>query len=108
MLNRRKAKDWPRLGSKAKKFQSVLKLLPPAHLETLKRIYLELDITSDCFLMDPDLMEKLARRFQEETGKRVKGNVLVGVIIAQRKRGLWIKISEPFADIEVIAKQSAS
>ena len=108
MFNRRKAKDWPRLGPKAKKFPSVLNLLSPADLETLKQIYSDLDITSDNFLFEPKLVQRIVRRFQKQTGKKVSGYILVGIIIAKRKRGLWIRIREPFADIETIAKEQVS
>ena len=107
MFNRRKAKDWPRLGPKAKKFQSVLNLLSTAELEVLKQIYCDLDITSDDFLFKPDSIEIITRRFKELTGRKINGTILVSVIIAKRKRGLWVRIREPFADMEAIARNRA-
>lgn len=99
MFNRRKAKDWPRLGTSAKKFESVLNSMNSSQIETLKQIYFELDEPSDEFLFKPELMRKIARRFEGLTGAKISSSILVAVIVAKRKRGLWVKIREPFADI---------
>jgi hypothetical protein len=105
MISRRKAKDWPRLGSKAKKFESVKDLLSDYQVETLRGIYLEMDIPSDEFLIKPDLMRKITHRFEGLTGTRAEGATLIAVIMAKRKRGEWVKIREVegFEDIEQIA-----
>lgn len=108
MFNRRKAKDWPRLGTKARKFKSVLNMLSPADTETLKKIYCELDITSDDLLFDKEMMSQIARRFKEQAGKTINGHTLVAVIIAKRKRRLWVRIRGPFADMETVAQELAS
>jgi hypothetical protein len=102
MFNRRKAQDWPKLGTSAKKFRSVLNLLPAEQITVLKNIYLDLDITSDKFLFDPAQISKIAQRFQKETGKRIPGPTLVGIIVAKRKRGEWPKIREAFGDISAL------
>ncbi len=99
MFNRRKVQDWPKLGTSAKKFQSVLNRLSAEDTAILKNIYLKLDITSDNFLFDSEYISKIARRFKEETGRQIPGPTLVGVIIAKRKRGEWPKIREAFGDI---------
>ncbi|MCK4790738.1 MAG: hypothetical protein KAV87_43785 [Desulfobacteraceae bacterium] len=102
MINRRKAKDWPRLETKAKKLDSVLNKLNASQLEELKQIYLDLDETSDELLFQPDLMRKISMQFEGRTGTKIDAPILIAVIIAKRKRGLWVKIREPFADIEAI------
>jgi hypothetical protein len=107
IINRRKAKDWPRLGPKAKKFPSVLNLLTSAQLEALKQIYLDLDVPSDEFLFEPNLMREVARRFEGLTGTRYNSPILIAAIVAKRKRGLWVKIREPFADVEAIVDGTA-
>ena len=107
MINRRKAKDWPRLGPKAKKFKSVLNELTSGQLETLKQIYLDLDVPSDEFLFDPNLMQEVALRFEGFTGTRYNASILIAAIVAKRKRGLWVKIREPFADVEAIVDGTA-
>jgi len=103
MINRRKQSDWPRLGTRATKFDSVLNLLSPDQIAVLRQIYLELDIPSDQFLYEPQLIRDIANRFTGLSGTSVPGTTLVAVIIAKRKRGLWVKIREPFVDIEEVA-----
>lgn len=105
MVNRRKAKDWPRLGSKAKKFEPVKDLLSDYQAGILRGIYLEMDIPSDEFLIKPDLMREITHRFEGVTGTKVEGATLIAVIMAKRKRGEWVKIREVegFEDIEQIA-----
>ncbi|MFC1605171.1 hypothetical protein ACFL5F_09120 [Planctomycetota bacterium] len=104
MINRRKQADWPTLGSKARKFDSVLNELTPAQLEFLRQIYLELDIPSDEFLFKIELVRGIEQRFTEFFGIRIPGYTLVAVIVAKRKRGLWVKIREEgFMDVEKLA-----
>ena len=79
-----------------------MNLLTSAQLEALKQIYLDLDVPSDEFLFEPNLMREVARRFQGLTGTRYNSSILIASIVAKRKRGLWVKIREPFADIESI------
>ncbi len=103
----RKVADWPKLGAKAKKFHSVLNLLTSEELATLRQVYLDLDRTSDEYLFDRQMMDDLANRFKGLTGKRISGSVLAAVIVAQRKRGNWVKIREPFGDIQAITDTRA-
>lgn len=107
MINRRKAKDWPRLGTAARKLESVLNLLNDSQLDVLRKIYLDLDVPSDELLFDPKLMQTIAKRFEGLSGTRINGPILISAIVAKRKRGLWVKIREPFADIEAIAASGA-
>jgi hypothetical protein len=81
--------------------------LTSGQLETLKQIYLDLDVPSDEFLFDPNLMRKVARRFEGLTGTRYDAPILIAAIVAKRKRGLWVKIREPFADVEAIVDDTA-
>ena len=109
MINRRKQKDWPTLGGTARKFDSVLDELTPSQMETLRQIYLELDIPSDEFLFQTDLTRRIENRFRGLTGTRVPGYTLVAVIVAKRKRGLWVKIrDEGFGDIGQLAQKGTS
>lgn len=104
IFDRRKAADWPRLGSRARKFESVLDLLTSPQLMSLKHIYLSLDITSDELLFAPASMRQIAQRFHSETGDTIPGSTLVAVIVAKRKRGKWVGLREEFADIAVVEK----
>lgn len=104
MFNRRKQSDWPTLGKSAKKLDSVLNELTPPQLAALKQIYLDLDIPSDEFLFDPKRTREIADRFQRFTETTIRGYVLVAVILAKRKRGLWVRIREDaFSDIAELA-----
>ena len=109
MINRRKQADWPTLGPKARKFDSVLNELKPKQLEFLRQVYLELDIPSDEFLFKADLTRTIEQRFKGLSGTRIPGYKLVAVIVAKRKRGLWLKIREgQFGDIEQLAQKRTS
>lgn len=101
MFNRRKAKDWPKLGSTAKKFDSELNSLSPDELFVLRQIYLDFNIFSDNFLFKPELVQKLEEQFAALTGTFISGQRLVAAIVAKRKRGEWVRISDDFADIEM-------
>jgi hypothetical protein len=104
MINRRKRKDWPTLGATARRFDSVLDELTAAQTETLRQVYLELDIPSDEFLFRVELTRKIESRFRGLTGVRIPGYTLVAVIVAKRKRGLWVRIrDEGFGDIAALA-----
>ncbi len=94
------------LGPKAKTFPSVLNSLSTTEFETLKQIYCDLDVTSDALLFDSDQIQQIARRFKDLTGRTINGTILVAAIIAKRKRGLWVRIREPFGDMEAIADRA--
>lgn len=109
MINRRKQKDWPTLGATARRFASVLDELSAGQIETLRQIYLELDVPSDEFLFRVELTRKIENRFTGLTGVRVAGYTLVAAIVAKRKRGLWVKIrDEGFGDIGQLAQKRTS
>ncbi len=109
MFNRRKAADWPKLGTKARKFGSVLHELTPAQLEHLRQVYLALDIPSDEFLFKVELTREIEHRFTGLSKIRIPGYTLVAAIVAKRKRGLWIKIrEEAFGDVEQLAVKKRS
>jgi len=116
MLNRRKEADWPRLGAKAKRFStSMLDLLPIELVDILKRIYVSIDIPLDEYLFRRKLVAEIERRYAAEAHSAESGDVLVAVMIAYRKRGLWPTIREatpeklrPFADIDEVAKRDAA
>ena len=107
MFNRRKQADWPKLGATARSFDSVLNELSPSQTETLRQIYMDLDIPSDQFLFRPDLTRKIENRFHGLAGERIPGYTLVAAIVAKRKRGLWVKIrEEAFGDISHLAENA--
>jgi hypothetical protein len=99
MINRRKQADWVRLGLKAKKFENLYNYLPESEVGILKSVYLSLDLPSDEFLFIPSRLLELANRFAALSGRRVPGHVLLGVIVARRKRGEWPKIRTAWGDI---------
>jgi hypothetical protein len=106
MMNRRKQADWPTLGKKAKKFESVINILSSSQLAALKQIYFDLDTPSDELLFRTDIRKKISDRFEGLTGAKYSSSTLVAVIMAKRKRGLWIRIREAFGDIAQISRQS--
>jgi hypothetical protein len=99
MVNRRKGTDWVRLGAKARKFENLYNFLPEHEVTILKSVYLSLDLPSDEFLFIPSRMLELAHRFAAISRRRVAGQVLLGVIVARRKRGEWPKIRTAWGDI---------
>jgi hypothetical protein len=109
MMNRRKAKDWPKVGKAAKRFPMVRDILSPDHTEKLRLIYLGLDETSDEFLFRPGLMRKLQELFEAATGTRIDGATLLAVIMGKRKHGEWEKIRQgiptAFSDIKSVARE---
>ena len=109
MINRRKQRDWPKLGPKARKFDSVLNELTSTQLEHLRQIYLQLDIPSDEFLFKPELVRIIKRQFEVLSCVRIPGYTLVAVIVAKRKRGLWVKIrEESFGDVDQLVQKRTS
>jgi hypothetical protein len=100
MINRRKEKDWPRLGDRAKKFPPVTQLLTDDQLEVLRDIYITLDVPSDQYICRVSLAKRIADLFHSRTGVRVSPNLLVAVIVAKRKRGVWVRIREAFDDLD--------
>lgn len=103
MFNRRKKKDWPTLGKRAKQYRPVGELLDDDQLDLLRAIYFDLDITSDDIQCDKGLIRKVAERFHALSGEYVPGTILLAVILAKRKRRKWPRIREDFDDIEQIA-----
>ncbi len=100
MMNRRKEADWPRLGSAAKRFEPVTELLTDEQLEALRRIYVTMDIPSDQYMCRNTLARRIADMFEASTGVRISAQVLVAVIVAKRKRGLWVRIRGAFGDLD--------
>ena len=111
MVNRRKndGGDWPKLGTKAMKFEPVGDLLTPAQIEVLRQIYERLDVPSDEFLFRPKLTDEIAQEFVAATGETVDPSLLVALIVAKRKRGEWCRIREQedatFSDIDEVARR---
>jgi hypothetical protein len=104
MFNRRKLKDWPRLGKRAEKFPSMLNLLPADQLAALEKVYETIGMAVDAYQFKPSLARRLAEGFFTATRISEDGEVLVAVMIARRKRGLWPALCEE-ADL---AGQSSS
>ena len=112
MVNRRKndGGDWPKLGDKAEKFESVTNLLTSAEMEALREIYVSSDMTSDELLFSPKYGAKIAESFKQATGRILPSSILIAIVFAKRKRGLWPTIrttteAAPFADIGQVARQ---
>jgi hypothetical protein len=100
MMNRRKEADWPCLGSSAKRFEPVTELLTDEQLEALRRIYITMDIPSDQYMCRNALARRIADLFHASTRAKVSPQVLVAVIVAKRKRGLWVRIRDAFGDLD--------
>lgn len=99
MINRRKNKDWPRLGSGATRLEGAANVLSNTEIEHLRTVYLSMDLPSDEFLYRPAKTAEIEARFARASGIRIPGGVLVAVIIAKRKRGEWVRIRDEFGDI---------
>lgn len=107
MFNRRKAKDWPRLGKRAEKFEPVETILSTSELSALQGLYEDMDETADNLQFSAGMLRRVAQQFREVTGNTVPGSVLVAVIVAKRKRGQWVclrKGVKAFSDIGEVAK----
>lgn len=114
MVNRRKNKDWPCLGTRARKFASVLDDFTEDELVLLESLYVEFNKTSDELLFSPKTARALADLFAKKAGRIMPGHTLVAAIFQKRKRGEWACIREgqqaaaeaaPFSDIQVVAKK---
>lgn len=114
MINRRKNKDWPTLGDRARRFEPVTDQLTDTQLEILRDIYVTMDIPSDEFLFRPDLIRAIEQQFATRAGVVIQGFILVAAIMAKRKRGLWVCIREgvareaAFSDLNAVAKRHAA
>ena len=97
MINRRKNRDWPKLGPRARTFEPAYLLLTDHQIKVLEDIYVNLDIPSDEYLFSPDFARSLVKEFGERTGTIVPAATLIAVIFAKRKRGEWICIREAVA-----------
>lgn len=60
--------------------------------ESLKRIYLELEIPTDRFINDPALLDKLASKFNARVHEEVSGERLLYEMIRLRKQGSWPRL----------------
>jgi hypothetical protein len=107
MFNRRKLKDWPKLGQRAQKFESLLHLLPLPQLTALEKIYERFRQPVDNYQFRPTLMRELAVEFRKVTGVDEDGEVLVTVMTARRKRGLWPALFEELSDSEKASSSGA-
>jgi hypothetical protein len=114
MVNRRKNKDWPCLGTRARKFPSVLSDFTHDELAILESLYVDFNKTSDELLFSPKTAKTLADLFAKKAGRIVPGHMVVAAIFQKRKRGVWACIREgkeavteaaPFSDIQIVAKK---
>jgi hypothetical protein len=116
MFNRRKDKDWPKLGRRAEKFPSMLNLLPPDQIAVLEKAYEQIGRPVDEYQFRPALARDLAERFTRATGLVEDAEVLAAVMTARRKRGIWPALFEenvgekdrPFGDIAEVHKKYKS
>lgn len=111
ILNRRKQKDWPRIGKRARKFESVLTLLNASQTAVLRTICETMAISSDELFFSPAHIRRVETMFREKTGTPIEGAILVAIIFAKRKRGEWTSsrsTTRAFSDIEIVARQSSA
>ena len=94
MFNRRKQVDWPKLGKRAVKLESLLNLLPATQVAALEKLYIRFNVAVDLYQFRPALMRELSSEFLKATGVNETGAVLVAVMTARRKRGLWPALFE--------------
>ena len=115
MINRRKAKDWPRLGKRAKKLPVPSSSLEEGNVAVLAEAYEEIGIPLDEYLLTGHLPRRLADRFASLTGRTsARAADLVGALLAHRKRGLLVcleeekkpKRDEPFSDIAEVVQMT--
>lgn len=72
----------------------------------LRALYIEFDKSTDELLLDAIMANRFAQLFAQRSGKSIAARLLVAVMVAKRKRGLWPQIGRPtivpFADIDEI------
>ena len=114
MINRRKNKKWPKLGDRAKKFESALGAIREVDgVGLLCAEYSRSGIPLDEYLFRPSLANDLARSFAQKVSTVFPAQTLVAALMALRKRGLLprvaeektTRVAEPFADIHVVARK---
>ena len=94
MRNRRKNKDWPLLGGRARKFESAFAELDEDHLDVLEELYVEIDQTVDELDHSTKLASVLRKKFSARTGMVLPASRLVAALMAMRKAGLLPCIRE--------------
>lgn len=112
MINRRKNKQWPRLGERARRFPPAVRELLDGEIDVLIAVYESIDIPLDEYLLRDKLPHRLASSFAEKTGRVVRAPTLVAALMAHRKRGLLpclieeklSRSAQPFSDIEEVAR----
>lgn len=113
MINRRKSKDWPTLGTKAKRFSAALKQLLDGEIGILSNIYVSINVPLDEYLLRNHLPRELASTFTSTAGRIIPSQTLVAAMMAHRKRGLLPCLEEekvksadlPFSDIGDVHRQ---
>jgi hypothetical protein len=92
----------------------LLDLFPASAVDVLRHIYVSIDIPLDEYLFRRKLVSEIEHRFSGAAPTSESGDVLVSVMMAFRKRGLWPTIREasderlrPFADIDEVARKHA-
>jgi hypothetical protein len=108
MMNRRKNADWPKLGTRARKFEPAYTLLTSHQLAVLENIYVNLDVPSDEYLFSPDFARSLVNDFAKKSGTILPAATLIAVIFAKRKRGEWVCIREEIANENKAASEAFS
>lgn len=97
MFNRRKDKDWPKLGKRSKKFESLFDFLTKDQIEALKKAYEQIRKPVDDYQFNTTLANDLGKLFHKFTGSSERGELLVAVMTSHRKRGEWPTL---FEDVE--------
>lgn len=68
------------------------KSLSGEDLELLKKTYLEMGVPTDRYMLDPALLDELARRFCDRTDAHIAGEHLLQEMIRHRKQGHWPRL----------------
>jgi len=114
MINRRKNKDWPRLGDRARRFPAALKELLDGEIGVLCAIYKAINIPLDEYMLREELPQRLRDAFAAKTGRVLTASTLIAAMMSYRKRGLLpcleeekaaTKTAQPFSDIEEVDRR---
>ena len=116
MINRRKKKDWPKLGREYVRFESPKKYLCQDDYSALRICYADIGVSIDEYLFRPELVSLLEKKFAAIADKVIGGQSLIAAMMTERKSGNWsgsedqapMSKQKPFSDIEEVLAERKS